>query len=58
METRIVVEGRDLEEVRALLREYAEWVAVDLSFQGFADELAGLPGPYKGPEGALLLCPG
>lgn len=56
METRIVVGGSDLEEVRALFREYAEWVAVDLSFQGFAEELAGLPGEYKAPAGALILC--
>jgi GNAT superfamily N-acetyltransferase len=56
VETRIVVEGPDLEEVRALFREYADWVAVDLSFQGFVEELAGLPGKYQAPEGALLLC--
>src|SRR5258706_7539654 len=56
VETRLVVEGPDLEEVRSLFREYAEWVAVDLSFQGFAEELAGLPGEYKAPTGALFLC--
>jgi putative acetyltransferase len=56
VETRIVVGGRDLEEVRALLREYADWVTVDLSFQGFEEELAGLPGHYLAPQGTLLLC--
>ena len=56
VEARIVVEGPDLEEVRALFREYADWVAVDLSFQGFAEELAGLPGEYKAPSGTLILC--
>ena len=54
-EVRLVTSGPDLEEVRALFREYAEWVAVDLSFQGFAEELAALPGDYVAPQGTLLL---
>jgi putative acetyltransferase len=56
VETKLVVEDPALEEVRALFREYADWVSVDLSFQGFAEELAGLPGEYKAPAGALMLC--
>jgi carbonic anhydrase len=56
VETRVVVDGSDLEEVRALFRDYADWVAVDLSFQGFAQELADLPGEYKAPDGVLILC--
>jgi GNAT superfamily N-acetyltransferase len=56
VDTRIVTSGRDLEDVRTLFREYAEWVSVDLSFQRFAEELAGLPGDYVAPRGTLLLC--
>ena len=56
MEARIVSRGPDVEEVRALFTEYAQWVGIDLSFQGFPEELARLPGEYVAPHGMLLLC--
>jgi GNAT superfamily N-acetyltransferase len=42
-------------EAGRLFREYAAWVDVDLSFQGFDAELAQLPGDYVPPNGLLLL---
>jgi len=55
MEVEYVVEGRRLAEVRALFQEYATSLSIDLSFQGFAQELASLPGEYAAPHGTLLL---
>jgi len=55
MESRIVSGGADLEIIRDLFREYSEQVGVDLCFQGFASELAGLPGDYAAPSGTLIL---
>jgi len=55
MESRTVSGGADLEIIRGLFREYSEQVGVDLCFQGFASELAGLPGDYAAPSGSLIL---
>jgi GNAT superfamily N-acetyltransferase len=48
---------RHAEEIAAaatLFREYADWLGIDLSFQGFEAELASLPGKYAPPMGELV----
>ena len=52
---RIIATANDpaLESVRQFFRNYAGWLGVDLSYQGFAEEMANLPGCYAPPEGRL-----
>jgi len=42
-------------QIVALLREYEAGLGVSLCFQGFEAEVAGLPGAYAPPLGALLV---
>ena len=52
---RLISEPDDpaLETVRQFFRNYAGWLGVDLSFQGFDEEMASLPGCYAPPRGRL-----
>ena len=45
----------DIDRVSELFREYEKSLGISLGFQGFEQELAGLPGAYAPPTGRLLL---
>ena len=47
--------GADIPHVRQMLREYVEWIGLDLAFQEIDAELDGLPGDYTPPRGALFV---
>ena len=52
---RIAATRSDIALARLLFIEYARWLAVDLCFQGFDQELESLPGAYAPPQGRLLV---
>ena len=47
--------AKEIAAVRQLFEEYAGSLDVDLSYQGFASEVAELPGAYAPPRGRLLI---
>ena len=55
MELRQAFTQGDIAMARQLFEEYAASLDFSLCFQNFEEELAGLPGGYAPPEGALLL---
>ncbi|HTP55238.1 MAG TPA: GNAT family N-acetyltransferase [Thermoplasmata archaeon] len=52
---RSVRTAREIAIARALIREYARSIGVDLEFQGFREEIRSLPGEYRPPWGGLWI---
>jgi putative acetyltransferase len=55
VEIRQAASAEEIDVARALFAEYAAALEIDLGYQGFAGELAGLPGCYAPPRGRLLV---
>jgi putative acetyltransferase len=51
----IEADYKSLAKVTDLFREYQQFIGVDLCFQGFEEELAGLPSKYAPPAGAIFI---
>lgn len=45
----------DMATTRKMFVEYQNWLGVDLCFQDFENEIAGLPGKYAPPGGEIFI---
>lgn len=51
-----IIDGETrIDDVKTLFAEYAASLGIDLAYQNFGDEFAGLPGKYAYPNGRLYL---
>jgi ribosomal protein S18 acetylase RimI-like enzyme len=46
---------QEFDALRSIFQDYANELQIDLCFQGFAAELAELPGDYAPPRGTVLM---
>lgn len=51
-----IEDGKDrIDDIRSLIKEYTDWIGLDLSFQNLEEELADPAKKYTAPEGELLI---
>jgi len=55
MQLELVDGASRIDDAKTLFAEYAASLGIDLGYQNFSDELAGLPGKYARPDGRLYL---
>jgi putative acetyltransferase len=55
IELKHATDGELVDVARLLFTEYLAAINIDLEYQGFSAELAGLPHPYTPPAGALFV---
>ena len=55
IDLRVAASSADYAVARTLILEYADWLGVDLAFQGFDEEIGDLARVYGPPAGRLFL---
>ena len=55
MEIDIKAAYNDLENIKLLFNEYTTMLGVNLTFQGYDEEIKNLPGKYALPYGRLYI---
>lgn len=53
---KIAFTEEDYKQAASLFTDYAAWLNVDLSFQGFEKEIGSLKKMYCPPQGCIILC--
>ena len=56
LQFKIIGTQAEYKAAAGLFKEYAAWLNIDLSFQSFENELAGLKQMYNAADGGIILC--